>query len=108
MTLDSSRSAGSAAVAIWRVSHVMGMWWTAAHRAVASPSVSSGVTRRGISGCLIGPPWMCLSGGHPGGRASLGSGHQMDGGTERHLYGSVSQECIPSGTCTAVSFPSGF
>ena len=56
----------------------------------------------------MGPPWMCLSGGHPGGRASLGSGRQMDGGTERHLYGSVSQECIPSGTCMAVSFPSGF
>ena len=59
-------------------------------------------------GCLMGPPWMCLSGGHPGGRASLGSGRQMDGRTERHLYGSVSQECIPSGTCKAVSFPSGF
>ena len=46
MTSDSSHSAGSAAVAIWRVSHVMGMWWTAAHKAVASPSVSSGVVGR--------------------------------------------------------------
>ena len=58
MTSDSSRSARSAAVAIWRVSHVMGMWWTAAHRAVASLSVSSGVVEGDatcISGCLMGP-----------------------------------------------------
>ena len=52
----------------------------------------------------MGRPWMCLSGGHPGGRASLGSGRQMDGGTERHLYGSVSQECIPSGSVFSFRF----
>ena len=30
--------------------------------------------RRGISGCLMGSSWMCPSGCHPGGRASLEGG----------------------------------